>query len=222
MELLNVVRAQSVWLFDANDLNPHGKNFFTDLIEWMKEHYQFQKSPSTPEDLDPSKGLAFKQGAFNMGGEQLTVELTIYNDGLIANSYSSTRATDRFLEDALSGAVREFDLQYSKTLVRSKTYLSEITVLLKEPLSKINPKLAAFADKISQVHGHKNASPFEVGGISFWSDVSMAALKFAPFSIERRLNAPFSENRFYSKAPIHTDEHLNLIADFEMLLASSL
>lgn len=219
MELLNVLKAQSVWLFDANDLNPRGKSFFPDLIEWMTEIYQFQKVPKSPDDLDDTKGLAFKQGVFSLGDEALTVELTVYNDGLIANTYSSTRATDLFLQDALSNAAHEFDLNYPKDLVRSKTHLSEIVVRLTESLSKINPKLVAFADRISKIHGHKNATPFEVGGVSFWSDVSMAALKFAPFSIERKINAPFPENRFYCKAPLHTDEHLTLLEEFEMLLA---
>jgi hypothetical protein len=219
MELLNVLKAQSVWLFDANDLNPRGQYFFPELIEWLAEIYQFKKSPKTPDDLDETKGLAFKQGAFSLGDELLAVELTLYNDGVIANTYSSTRATDLFLEDALSSASAEFDLAYTGTLVRSKTHLSEIVIRLNESLAKINPKLVEFADKLSKIHGHRNASPFEFGGVSFTSDVSMAALKFTGFMIERRVNAPFSENRYYCKAPLHTDEHLVLLEEFEMLLA---
>ena len=36
MELLNVQKARSVWLFDSNDLNPRGRSIGTDLFEWIK------------------------------------------------------------------------------------------------------------------------------------------------------------------------------------------
>ncbi len=218
MELLNVLKAQSVWLFDANDLNPRGKHIFPDLIEWLKDRYEFQQAPKSPDDLDETKGLAFKQGSFPLGKDLVTVEATIYTDGLIANTWSSTRATDLFLEDALSNAAKEFDLKYPASLVRSKTHLSELTIRMDGSLSKLNPKLESFADRLSRVHGHKGATPFEVGGISFWSDVSSVALKFAPFALERKANTPFSENRYYSKAPLHTDEHVELLGDFERIM----
>jgi hypothetical protein len=216
MQLLNVNRAQAVWLFDVNDLNPRGKFFLPELLEWLKETYNFQQSPKSVNDLDETKGLTFKQGAFHMGDDLLTVEVAIYNDGLIANTYSSTHATDVFLQNLLYRASSEFELNYNETIIRSKTHLSELTVQREEPLAKLNPNLAKFADLISQAHGYK----FEVGGISFWPDVSGSALKPAPFQIERRLNAPFSENRFYTKAPLHTDKHLELLEVFDQLLKS--
>jgi hypothetical protein len=138
---------------------------------------------------------------------------------LLAGTHSSTHDTDAFLLDVLRSAAEEFGLYFDPTIIRSKIYLSEITVRMEQSLRTLNPKLARFAERLSMIHGHKCAGPFEVGGISFWADTSMAALKFAPFLLERKLNAPFSENRYYSKAPLHTDEHVRLLEDFEGLLA---
>jgi hypothetical protein len=218
MELLNILRAQAVWLFDANDLNPRGKHFLPELVEWLKETYKFRQAPKSFDDLDDTKGLAFKQGAFQLANDSLTVEFTIYTDGLIANTYSSTDATDLFLHDILWRAAREFDLKYADDLVRSKMYLSEVVVRLDGVLSKLNSDLTAFADRISRNCKTQGVGPFEVSGVTFSADVSSAARKFAPFSLERRENTPFSENRYYSKASLPTDQHFSLLQDFDTML----
>jgi hypothetical protein len=220
MQLLSVGRAQSVWLFDANDLNPRGRYIFPDLIEWLKEEGQFEVFPKSPDDLDETKGLAFKRGSFPLGNEDLTVELTLYNDGVIANTYSSTKATDIFIENTLTNAAQEFDLKYGTDLIRSKTHLSEIVVRMEKELGVLNPKLSDFAKRISEAYGHSWANPFEVGGISFWSDTSLSALKAAPFALERKVNVAFSEHRYFSRAPLHTDDHFKLLEEFEQILAA--
>src|ERR1035438_3902196 len=99
MQLLNVLKAQSVWLFETHDLNPRGKSFLPEMLEWLKERYEFQTAPASVKDIDDSKGLTFKQGSFPLGSDTLVVEISLYNDGVIANTYSSTAATDMFLKD---------------------------------------------------------------------------------------------------------------------------
>jgi hypothetical protein len=212
MELKNVLKAQSVWLFDTHDINPRGKNFLPEMLEWLKERYNFQVAPASVKELDETKGLAFKRGSFSLGGESLVVEITLYNDGVIANTFSSTSATDLFLKDIFAESAIEFDLgPVVDEIVRVKSYLSELTVRMKSVFPKVHPKLAAIASRLSSMQG----ASFEPGGISFWTDTSTTALKPSAFSIERKLNAPFGENRFYSKAPIQTDQHLSLLQEFE-------
>jgi hypothetical protein len=212
MELLNVLKAQSVWLFETSDLNPRGTSFLPEMLEWLKDRYEFHVAPTSVTDLDDSKGLAFKRGSFPLGGDTLVAEITLYNDGVIANTFSSTTATDLFLKDVFSQSAIEFDLKpVVDEIVRVKSYLSELTVRMKPVFPKLNPKLTALASRLSTMHG----MTFEPGGISFWPDTSATALKPCAFSIERKLHAPFSENRFYSRAPIHTDQHLQLLQEFE-------
>ena len=216
MQLLNVMSARSTWLFDLNDLNPRGKSLFSDLIDWLKTNYAFQKVPSSTSDH-----LSFKEGRFK-GREEafVAIDLTVYTDGLIANTSSSTADTDRFLEHVLITAATHFNLVYHSEMIRSKLYLSELTVHLDHPLANLDPKLSAFATKISSVGGKYIGAPFEAGGISFWTDLAHAAVKHPPFSIERRLNAPFSENRFFCRAPFQTEDHIALLNDFEQLLTA--
>lgn len=218
MEKLKIISARSTWLFDIDDLNPRGRNILGELIDWAKIRYNFSASPSSPADLDKeSKGLVFKGGSFPIGDETIHVEVSVFTDGLAGNSYSSTRDTEAFLEDMLNSAAKEFSLKYKPDMIRNKVPLSELDVRLDQPISRLNSKLESFAKKISAIS--PIPADFQAGGIGFWADTSQSALKLSAFAIERKVNAPFSENRFYSRASLHTDDHLRLIGELEQLLA---
>jgi len=222
MELLNVMAAKSVWLFDINDLNPQGKSFIPDLFAWLTERYQFRTFPKSPSDLDETKGLAFKEGTGRTDeGDPINFELTIYNDGVIANTWSSTRYTDAFIEQVLSGASKQFGLAYTPTMFRSKTHISELVFRMDRSLTDLDRRLNDFARELTKAFATESNlkfGPFIFSGLSFAIDSSSTSLKPASFAIERRIGAPFSENRFYSKSPLHTDNHLAALNAFELLL----
>jgi len=220
MQLLNVINARVTWLFEWADLNPRGKSLYPDLIDWLKDNYHFSTVPASATDLDDTKGLAFRGGDFQAREEIFVdTELTIYNDGLVANTRSSTRDTEAFLDDVLKTAARDFSLNYEPNMIRNKVVLSELVVRLEHPIKGIAPPgMAGFAEKLTNLSG--SATPYEFGGVSFIGDFSASSLKLASFMIERRLNAPFKENRFFSKAPFHTDDHLVMLTEFENLIAN--
>src|SRR5437016_1435077 len=149
MELLNVIAARSVWLFDIAELNPRGKALFPDLFDWLKDSYNFQKVPSSLTDVDDTKAFVFSTGQYQAKEEIFVgVELKIYNDGLIANTQSSTRDTDRFLEDVLISASAEFSLNFRPEMIRKKLYVSELNVFSQKNF--VHPGLEKFGTKISQ------------------------------------------------------------------------
>src|ERR1700721_985266 len=130
MKLISVTGARSIWLFDINDLNPRGKDVNSELLEFLKEAYFFDKVPKSPNDIDPEKkSLKFERGRFQIKEEiYIQVNLEIYNDGFVADTRSSTRDTDKFIEDVLSLASKEFSLAYDPGMVRTKMHVSELTV----------------------------------------------------------------------------------------------
>ncbi len=216
MELLNVVKARSIWLFDINDLNPRGKSINTELIEWLKGAYGFGKVPSTIYDLDDTKALAFLNGQFQVKDELfLECDLRIYNDGVVADTRSSTKDTDALMKDLLTSAAKEFGLTYKPEIIHTRQYLSELNVRCIRPLQSLHPQLAAFATKLSSLTGSRNN--FELTGILFTSE-SMPTLAMGPFRFERKLGVPLSENRYYSIAPLQTEEHFDLLEELESIL----
>lgn len=214
MKLLNVITARSVWLFDLNELNPRGKSLYGELFEWLKDAYSFEKAPSSFTDVDDTKALVFSRGQFQVKEEIfVAVELKIYNDGLIANSWSSTRDTDLFLADTLKSAASEFNL--NPDMIIRKRHMSEINVTSERDLNTVNPLLSEFAKKVAALLPADIPLPYEFGGVVFPPTQGPAVVSIAPFKFERKINTAPSDHKFYSSSPTHTDEHLELLNWFE-------
>lgn len=220
MQLLSINTARAIWLFTLSDLNPRGKAIGQELIDWLKVAYGFTPPP-TPAQLgiQTQTSLTFSSGKFRTGYEPdgrpkyVTVEFSVYNDGLVATTRSSTRDADEFLTHVLISAAERFGLAYDPIMVRKKVYLSELDIRLGKELNFLNPQLQRFAEKISSLLGEL----FEFSGVSFSVHPS-PSLQYSPFRIERRINTPWSENRYFSSAPLHTDDHIALLEEFEQNL----
>jgi hypothetical protein len=213
MELLSVNTAKAIWIISVNDLNPRGRNL-DGLIKWLTSRYQFEKYPASSFLEDQSKGFVFSTGSFPRGpreDDNIYVDLTIFNDGLVANTRSSTKDTEDFLSEALTLAAAEFHLVFRPEMIRKKLYLSELEVKLDNSLSAINPKFEELIRKISCLQDPSNPISFGCSKIFIEPDPSVQIWRPSPFQIERRLNVPISEKRYYSAAPLHTDEHLELL-----------
>jgi hypothetical protein len=216
MQKLSYISGRTTWLFDIADLNPKGKNIIPDILDWIKENYHFQEAPEFPPKAE-NQGLSFKRGEFQTQEEFFVeVGLTLFNDGLVASSSSSTEDAEKFLADVMRTASSEFNLVFDVSMIRKKLYLSELTIKLDYPLANLNPRLTEFSNRLSSLLPDVN--PFSTGGVSFWTDSTFAVTKTAPFLIERRPNAPFSENKYYSKAGLPTEQHLTILQEFEELL----
>jgi hypothetical protein len=219
MQLLSVNTARAIWLIQTRDLNPRGRNI-DKLLEWLKSTYHFEKYPESPIP-DENKGWVFSTGSFPRGKDEdgreknIYVDLTIFNDGLVATTRSSTKDTEDFLVKALTLAAAEFHLVFSPEMIRKKIYLSELEVRMAKSLNLLNPKLKTFADRISSLQGNVPPISYECSTIVFQADPSVQQWRPSQFQLERKLNVPISENRYYSAAPLHTEEHLELLKSFE-------
>ena len=221
MKLLSIKQARSIWLVYLVDLNPRGRNVLS-LIPLIVAKYKFVQSPAKPEELDLAKGVKFIGGSFHKDQQNdIGIDLTIYNDGFLADTRSSTEDSDAFLDEFLNWISTEFDLIPYQEVLRSKVYVSELWVKTDKSLNALNPKLEKFAKRItSLIVGHEHHPiAFETSGISFWTDPTVINPPGA-FRFERLIDAPFSENRYYSAAPLQTDAHLEILTELERILSS--
>jgi hypothetical protein len=221
MRVLKVIIARSIWLFPVAHMNPQGKAIDTDFIEWLKKTYHFQKYPSSAFDLDSeTKSLAFLGGKFKSGYEKngkeryVSLGLSIYPDGLVVNTESSTADGDKFLEEGLTSVVQELGL-VSPTQIR-KAYLSEMDVQLTQPISFLNPKLEQLAGRIAELRKGPPVA-FKFSGVTFLAEPS-AQQTTSGVLIERKVNTDWEENIYYTRAPLPTHAHLQLLEEFEAIL----
>jgi hypothetical protein len=220
MELLNINMARAVWLIDIAELNPRGKSIMPELLEWLKEEYHFEKAPSAVTDLDEkTKALNFERGQFQVREEIFVdVALKIFTDGFVAETYSSTHDSDAYLKDVMESAAREFSLAYKPEMVRAKLCTSEVYVRSTKNLSGFNTKLSDFAAKVSALLPTKPRVEYEVASVAFWPVAHpLPNTSLAQFRFERKIGSLPSEKKYYSSAPIHTEDHLTLLNEFEDL-----
>jgi hypothetical protein len=201
-------------------MNPKGVDLFPTLSQALINRYKFKKFPPQNSVPDESKeGIKFESGSFVVeeGQRIIIMALTIYADGVIADTRSTTAHSDAFLIDVLSHLSSELGIPSHESIVQEKKYLSQLFVSTDKSFDSINQKLKTIATYLSK-NVYQGGIRFEFGGMSFWADQTD---KFPPppFSIERVVNVPFSENRYYTAAPLPTDKHLEVLNKLESILS---
>ena len=219
MKLLSVNLARSVWICNLIEVNPKGLNLYPIIIPLLVDSYKFKKYPSINDVPDETAGIKFEYGEFIPNdGNPLIINLTIFSDGLAADTRSSTQDSDAFLAEILTRLSADFNLPHYEQIIRRRNYASQLYVSTNKSIELINSKLKEISTYLSNnVLGYGEVS-FEAGGISFWSDQTKTIKPFN-FNFERVLNVPFSENRYFSAAPLKTDQHLELLNMLENILS---
>lgn len=206
-------------MFDSDEINPYGKDI-KQVIRAIGERYHFTQYPKEDKDFigignNPKDGAEFLGGTFR----DLVVGVTVFDDGIVAETRASTTETDAFVEDLLQWLVIQFGFVYEREMVLSKHYVSQLLVTTDRSVAALSPKLAGFATKLSGLTStDNNPVVYEPSGIIFRSD---PANKVSPsvFTFDRRAGAPFRENKYYSQAPLQTQVHLEMLSELENLLS---
>lgn len=216
MTVLNVKTARAIWLVDSRDLNPRGIDIWPILVA-LRDRYNFQTYPKTVEEANeyaPS-GIVFMNGSFAVGsGRHTIVKATMYGDGLVVDSALSTDFCEAFLADALNFLSSQFGLTYSPEMVHTKIYTSELIVRTDKNLNRFFAPIETVRAQLDALTGLH----FEPMGFGFTIDLQASTAKPAPFRFEREMAKSFTQQRYYSCAPLRTHQHEDLLCQMEALL----
>lgn len=212
MELAAIHQARVMAFVEPIDLNPTAQVFFPDLVKALVARYDFQRFPQKFEDLDEKKGITFAAG--HLGGSVIE-ELIIYAYGLTLDTRTSTDESKRLLVEAMHWGSKELGLAYKP--VKRWQYASQITFHSTIPLTPINSAFQRLAqgtaNRIKEILGEDLT--YELTTITIDYDQLARKHALGRFSIQRRDNTPFSENKYFSDAPLPTDLHMALLQQFE-------
>ena len=217
MELLAIRTARLLTFFSTAELNPRGLSLVHTVVPALVERFQFLKYPQKAEDFDDTNGVKFEGGTWN----SLEANLVIFTNGIMVDTRSSTSDCEKMLQETLEWAQQAFGMIYRPEMLSRKAYLSELEIKCDIPLDAINPRLKDFSTKISErVHQFTGqALSFTTTAIWINFDSSFAKGPSGPFRVERLVDAPFAENRYYSSAPLPTETHLFYLEEFESILS---
>jgi hypothetical protein len=153
-------------------------------------------------------------GSFpGIDGYPVYVSLNIHDDGLVVQTRSSTMDAERFLRDMFSWLAKDYQLPAASDLSVRKLYMSEVIVQFERTPIVFSDKFMRFARRLETGLGENQPKAMKLTTLNFGTDP--AEQNPVGLRIERAAGTSFQENHFYSSAPIHTDEHLDLLASFE-------
>jgi hypothetical protein len=219
MQLSSVHLARAFLFLESNDLNPRGATFLPDIIRALAERYRFQKVPGKMDELDENKGVEFVLG---YSGNTTIDKAVLYAKGIALDTRATTQESEAILEEILTWASEKFGLHYRREMVLRRGYVSNLAFYSDVPLLSVNPILDDFAERVGKiVSGNlKLDCRYEPSTVMISMDPESQRVPASPFSIERRVGTAFSEGKYFSAAPVHTDVHIKLVEEYERSVAT--
>lgn len=231
MKLVSVLLGQTVQLMTTSV--PSGSFYMPEAVSALKKRYGFVDTPTTLQDYDPNKGIAFRHGKFPITrsailGESAPREILIdlfqvFGNGFRVDTRVYIEYVDTFVEDVLKWAAESFGLKILQEHPVLSFYLSQVEVksdiALGTLFNMFNP-LAEITKDLFRKYGYESHGlvypPFEVSGLVLNTDLTQVRFPLlSPLTFERRVQQPYTSNLYYSTAPLKTLDHLEVLEELE-------
>jgi hypothetical protein len=214
MELAAIIVARYFVFIETVELNPRGRAFFPELVTALVNRYGFVKFPQKPEDYDETKGVVFQGGRM---GNVTVAQVQVFNHATVVDTASSTDDSERFLNEAFTWLSKDFGIAYRPDMVRRKTYVSQISFYSDIVLPKLHPAISRLADRLSARVPEYFMQPlkYQPSGLIVGYDPQTVKTGPSAFTIEPRADSLFEEHKYFSTAPLPTNEHIALLEQFE-------
>jgi hypothetical protein len=219
VQLSAILLSRVIAFFEIADINPPGGFFFPEITKELVQRFSFQKYPTNFDEWSHEKGAIFTSGRL---GKVAVDNITLFNNGIQVDTHAGTKESKRILEETLQWAGDKFGFQLKPNLNIRWAYVSNFTFYTDVPILSPTP-LQNLAERTSKAMSEITGSPIVYVPIIMSIGHDPLALKYgrATFSIQRRLDVPFSENKYFSESPLPTEIHLELLQQFEDDVKSS-
>jgi hypothetical protein len=209
-----IILARVLAFVEIADLISGGSMSMPEAVQKLAERYSFQKFPRTFEELDISKGIEFLEGK---SAEHPIRKFVIWDSLLVLETRINTNVSKAILEGILSWGVGELGINFQPDSIKRYGYVSDVTFFSDAPLLTANPAVTALAKRSSDELSRIWQQPvqYEPLSVRVGHDPTTRKYPLAPFSIEHRSESRFSENKYYSEAPLPTDIHWEMLEQYE-------
>jgi hypothetical protein len=173
----------------------------------------------------PASALTFGQGKATVLQRVVAIEtFQILAAGVLVATRTNTKDSDFIADDILDWAATHFDLAFDD-LRPDRARMSQIDFRFDRSIPELFPQFRRVGERISEgvAAFFEFQPPFELTGLQFYFDKHKFPT-FAPpaLRIDRRDGVPFDQNVYWSEAPLRTDDHLAVLAEFERACLSGL
>ncbi len=198
-----------------------------ELIEGVKRKYEFLKFPSLERANEP---FDFQVGKLKHNGRVLKIDQFVVSyigteaTSIGAASRTSSDDADIFLDDLIDWLGKEFDLDVNIRSASAYHSQAEFVFSEKARLSAHFKELSELGKGITNIvrsYGSTKCPEFELNTLAMHFDLTDTTLPkqiATPFSFERRVGAKYQENKYYSQAPLKTQDHKTVVERIEKIL----
>jgi hypothetical protein len=222
MRVAAISKARALAIIELNELNPGGKVRFSDCVGPIVHRYDFQVYPQKPEEIDlGDKGARFESGK---AGDLTIDSLVIYSGAIFVDTFSSTADSQKILIEMLEWARDELGLSYEDHMIHRWGYISDVLFYTDFPiLASFSSPVQKLAEKTSSVTEKLwNGLKYQSMAIQIGHDPTARKNGIASLLIQHRVNSSFSENKYFSEAPLPTDLHIKFLEEFESDVLASM
>ncbi len=217
MRIIAYESSRATLLFPLEEVVPIGGANGRQLVDEIKERYQFLRMPDLatirPQE-GAQQGYKFEAGRFENAN---IIEFSIFTDGLVGTA-STTEIAEAFLNDLVQWIRERFGFR-EFTVEPRRLYHSQVVVEFDHKLSNLIPKfqgiISCITARLSPIY--KIDTLVDLSRIDFEWDKTVVTLPVPVprFIIERRVGTPFDRERFFSSAPMKTSDHVQVLEEIE-------
>lgn len=214
MKLSAIVLSRVLAFIDTADLSPTSGIVAPEFAREVAKQFHFLKFPQVVEDFDAPKGIEFLTGRL---GKRAITKLVIWPNAIVIETRSSTTETQQTLHSIMLWAKEKFNLTYEAEMITRYAYVSDLSFYSDAPLLSISPLWDHIAQKASAALTEMWKEEISYQPIEFKIGHDPLTRKWgiAPFQITRRAEHRFTENKYFSEAPLPTELHISLLEEYE-------
>jgi len=213
-----------------DDIAPPKGILWSDVIAKISAIYKFAGIPGIQPGIIPQIPLAFQSGEFQSEQEKIAIQNLFLTNSGVAVQTLTTEQSEIVLENLIALLDDSFGFRIRASSYK-RDYVSHIVVQFEKSIESCVAALETINALVRNAMSIPVAEPFSLKRLAFGKEVfaqpnaaiqtllGLDAVDRIDFTIERRVNHPFSDNRYYVAAPIRTQELLHTLEEIEKTLA---
>jgi hypothetical protein len=223
MKVVTQLLGRVVLVTPTEEIIPRESVFLPGVVDAVAAKYHFTVKPNlallSPEDIS-SKGLVFRLGKLMHDGKEAAIsDFTIFEQVLTITA-RDTRAAQAFIHDVFNTLVEHYDFRRDPITDDRMLVLSELLVEFEDVFNNAIRGFDSISRRLQEAvkNQYHIDSRYGTTGVSFDFSreiVPQPIINVANFLIERRNSPPSSKNRYFARAPFHTDHHIQLLGEIE-------
>lgn len=215
MKIVTVNLARAMVFFPGGAEIAIGRIPIEAATKFMSERYGFHVYPKTFAEWQKSDGVELVYG--QRDGVIIT-RMTLYARGIGVDTQTNTEDCEKIIDDLLASGGDVLGISIKGPVTR-RLYQSDLTFISNAALNAIHPAVAVLATRVEPfAAAFLPERKYELTKIQLSVDDANLKYTAGPFRIERREGIPFSDNAYFSSAPMPTAAHAAALEEFEASL----